>query len=116
MTAIAFETFHCHALTPEMIRDQLERLAHWVLNEHVTYTDLHQLLTELTDLDEHTTMARFIDLVDAVTIDDAYQRGLLHWSEIIPDATGRDRDEQAADACRVPVDLALDALLKGAAW
>lgn len=92
------------------VREQLERLGYWSLAGHVPDKHLPSLLARLAPhLDEDTALLRFRDLVDAVAVQDAFERGAAHWSEVVDDV-GRDLPEQADDAARTHVSLALDAL------
>ncbi|RMI47573.1 hypothetical protein EBO15_01335 [Actinomadura harenae] len=54
------------------------------------------------------------ELFDAVRLVESIEAGVTHWSEVVPDAVGLDRDGQALSAARTRVELALDALLGGA--
>jgi hypothetical protein len=93
---------------PEPVREQLEQLAHDSLAGRVT--DLHVLaeLERLSPLPEEDAAMFFLDLCLGISLQ------ALPWFEVIPDAEGTNRDEQADDAARTRIDLALDALEGGA--
>lgn len=86
------------------IRGQLERLAHGVLNGRVDDALLPVLLAKLSQLDEPDALVWFEELVESI---DALG---LPWWEVIPDAVGTHRDEQADDAVRDRIEAALNAL------
>ncbi|HEY9367526.1 hypothetical protein [Streptomyces sp.] len=85
----------------ETRRDQLETLA-----EHPV-PHLPQRLAELSPLPEDLAMEWFEELCEAVCLRDA------PWPEIIPDAVGTCRDEQADDYIRDRIEAALDKLEGG---
>lgn len=94
---------------PEPVRDLLEQLAHDSLAGRVT--DLHVLaeLERLSPLPEEDAAMFFLDLCLGI------MQQSLPWFEVVEDAEGTDRDEQADDAARTRIDLALDGLEGGAA-
>lgn len=94
------------------VRDQLEKLAQWKLSGRLEKycapgCAIKVIRSINPTLSEELAQVLFLDLVEAVHARDCS----WHWSEVIPDATGADRDGQAADALQVAVDLALDALM-----
>jgi hypothetical protein len=90
------------------VRDQLEQLAHDSLAGRVTDPHVLGELARRSSLPEPDVAMFFLDLCEAIS-DQAKP-----WFEVLPDAEGTNRDEQAADACRTRIDLALDALTGGA--
>lgn len=104
-------TLHLVPLLPATetpVRDQLEQLAHDSLAGKVN--DAHEIgeLARLSPLSEDDAAMFFLDLCEGIA-----DQG-KPWFEVLPDAEGTNRDEQADDACRTRIDLALDALTGGA--
>jgi hypothetical protein len=96
------------------VRGALMRLAHGCLNDQITDVFAATALRGIApDLTEERRWECFEELLDAVALVDAVQCGYTHWSELIPDATGTNRDEQAADEAQTRVDLALDEIVGG---
>ncbi len=91
-------------VTQATIREQLERLADWSLNGRIEDNKLPRLLGKLSPLPEPDAMVWFVELTEAIAARD------LPWWEVIPDAVGTDRDEQADAATRDRIEAALNAL------
>jgi hypothetical protein len=70
-------------------------------------------LQDLSPLPFKEREAAFSELCERVDQLDRFGRGDVHWSEVIPDAVGYDRDEQAGEALKTFVELALDRLTGG---
>lgn len=90
------------------------RLAHLCLNDQID--DLFASMTlraVLPGRDEHQQWQDFEEVLEAVALVDSVQLGLTHWCEVVPDASGVDRDEQALDSARTRLDLALDEIVGG---
>lgn len=92
----------------ETLRDRLETLAERSLAGIVPDEHLPRRLAELSALPEADAVMFFLDLCQGIA-DQAKP-----WFEVVPDAEGTNRDEQADDAARTRIDLALDALEGGA--
>jgi hypothetical protein len=88
----------------ETVRDRLEQLAERSLAGIVPDAHLPRRLAELSPLGEVDAMQWFEELCEAVCLRDA------PWVDIIPDAVGTDRDEQADDYIRDRIEAALNAL------
>jgi hypothetical protein len=96
--------------TPALpVRDRLERLAYRCLNGIVPDEHIPARLAELSPLPVEQALMVFLDLCEGVAALS------LPWFEVVPDASGIRREEQAEDAARTRIDLALDALEGGAA-
>jgi hypothetical protein len=95
------------------LRDLLERLAYQVLNGNICDDHLPAVLDQLGALCLTDRMACFEELIDAIVLRDGLERGEIHWCQVIPEATGRERDQQALDAACIRVDDALAALVGG---
>lgn len=103
------------------IRAQLECLATWQINGRLIgnppcclASNLRDLAPALAGQDDEMVIRRFDELVEAVYVRDAFAAGTASWCELIPEATGSDRDGQALKAAQDLVDLTLDALMAGA--
>lgn len=94
-------------LDQQVIRDQLERLAYGSLNGSVEGPELPGLLAELSELDEADAMQWFDELIDSIA---ALRQP---WWEVIPDAVGTARDEQADATTRDRIEAALNVLTGG---
>jgi len=93
-------------------REILERLAQWLLAGRVPECCLPDILEHINPaLPEADAMAAFEELAEAVVIRDKVADGTLGWVDVLPDATGVQRDEQAADAVQARVDDALTVLV-----
>jgi hypothetical protein len=90
------------------VRERLERLAYRALNGIVCDEQLPARLAELSKLPAEEAATMFEDLCEAIAARD------LPWWEVKPDAEGTNRDEQADNACRARIELALHALEGGA--
>jgi hypothetical protein len=90
------------------VRDQLEQLAHDSLAGKVTDPHVLGELAELSPVPQEEAVWLFLDLCGGISDQDR------PWFEVVPDAEGTARDEQADEACRTRIDLALDALEGGA--
>lgn len=86
------------------VRDRLEQLAERSLAGIVPDAHLPRRLAELSPLEEADAMLWFSELVRVILL-----RG-ADWWEVIPDAVGTARDEQADDAVRDLIEAALNAL------
>lgn len=86
------------------IRAQLERLAHWSLTGRVDEAEVARLLAKLSPLPEADALLWFADLCEGVAALS------LPWWEVIPDAVGIAREEQAEDAALDRIKAALNAL------
>lgn len=97
------------------MREQLERLAYLWLWEKI---DKRQAAAVLVALEAAGLLAtddpgtHFADLVLGIRERDGIETGDLHWSEVLPDATGSGemREAQALDAAMIRIENALDAL------
>lgn len=90
------------------VRDRLETLAERSLAGIVPDAHLPRRLAELSPLPTDDAMEWFLELVEAIVLRDA------PWWEVIPDAVGTRRDEQADDAVRDLIEAALNKLTGGA--
>lgn len=88
----------------ESVRDRLERLGERSLAGIVPDAHLPRRLAELSPLGEVDAFQWFEELWQAIALRDR------PWQEIIPDAVGTDRDEQADDYIRDRIEAALNAL------
>jgi hypothetical protein len=70
-------------------------------------------IAALSPLPRRERNEAFDELCTRVYDLDRFERGDLDWSDVIPDATGVERDEQARDALETFVELALDRLTGG---
>jgi hypothetical protein len=91
---------------------ELEALVHRV--NTFFNTSVQPNLEALSPLRGAALDEAFEELCRAVDLRDGVQSGSVHWSEVVPDASGIDRDGQALDAARTFVELALDRLTGGA--
>ncbi len=103
------------------IRAQLECLATWQINGRLIgrqpcclARDVRDLAPALAGQDDAAVIRAFDELVEAVYVRDAFAAGTASWCELIPEATGSDRDGQALKAAQDLVELTLDALMAGA--
>jgi hypothetical protein len=108
------------ALVPAA-RAQLNLLATWHINGRLAdrkpcclARDVRDLAPALAGQDDATVIRAFDELVEAVYVRDAFAAGTASWCELIPEATGTDRDGQALKAAQDRVDLTLDSLMAGA--
>jgi hypothetical protein len=98
----------------ENTRPTVLRLAHACLNDQITDVWAATVLRRIAPhLSEERRWEAFEELIEAVALKDSVLLGFTHWCEVVPDATGVDRDGQAADQAQVRVDLALDELAGG---
>ncbi len=114
-------TSFAEAVMVPAIRDQLERLATWQINGCLIgkpscclARDLRTLAPALAGQDDETVFLAFDELVEAVYVRDSFADNTASWCELIPEATGTDRDDQALKAAWDLVDLTLDSLMAGA--
>lgn len=91
------------------VRARLEQLARDFLAGRVHETHVFRELDRHSPLPEDDAAMVFLDLREAIS-----DQLTAPWWEVVPDAVGTDRDEQADDACRARIELALDALESGA--
>jgi hypothetical protein len=101
-------------------RAQLERLATWQIDGRLIgrqpcclARDLRDLAPALAGQDDETVIRAFDELVEAIYVRDAFADGTASWCELIPEASGTDRDGQALKAAQDLVELTLDALMAG---
>ncbi len=101
-------------------RAQLERLATWQISGRLISQrpcclaySLRDLAPALAGQDDETVIRAFDELVEAVYKRDAFAAGTASWCELIPEATGSDRDDQALKAAQDLVDCTLAALVPG---
>ncbi len=102
-------------------RAQLERLATWQISGRLISQrpcclayGLRDLAPALAGLDDEAVIRAFDELVEAVYVRDGFANNTASWCELIPEATGSDRDGQALKAAQDLVELTLDSLMAGA--
>lgn len=78
-----------------------------------TWMSVTDDLADLSPLPYAERHRAFEELCTRVSDLDRFERGDLHWSDVIPDAEGVERDEQAREALTTFVELALDRLTGG---
>lgn len=103
------------------IRAQLECLATWQINGRLIGNppcclaqNLRDLAPALAGQDDGSVIRAFDELVEAVYVRDGFANNTASWCELIPEATGSDRDDQALKVAQDLVNLTLDALMAGA--
>lgn len=100
------------------VRAQLERLATWQISGRLAdrqscclARDVRDLAPGLAGQDDAATLRAFDELVEAVYLRDGFANGTVSWCELIPEATGAERDDQALKAAQDLVDCTLAALV-----
>lgn len=106
--------------TPTLVdtRNALLTLARWQINgrlENHSETCMADLIRTfapaLKDVPHSEVLfARFEELCAEVALVDGLDDGSVHWCELIPDAAGADRDEQALEVAQSRLDDTLSKL------